>query len=73
MKRNMGNADRVIRILFALVVGVLYFSDQISGLAAIILGVLSVIFLLTGIVGFCPLYAPFKFSTTRKDAGPAVK
>ena len=62
MKKNMGTADRVIRILIAAVIAVLYFTDQITGTAAIILGILAIIFLLTSFVSFCPLYAPFRIS-----------
>lgn len=68
MKKNMGSVDRIIRIILAVVVAVLYFTNQISGTAAIILGILAIIFLLTSLVGFCPLYVPFKLST-RKKAG----
>lgn len=64
----MGSVDRIIRIILAVVVAVLYFTNQISGTAAIILGILAIIFLLTSLVGFCPLYVPFKLST-RKKAG----
>lgn len=65
MKTNMGSIDRVIRIALALLVGLLYFTGQISGTLAIVLGVLAIIFLATSFIGFCPLYAPFKFSTKR--------
>jgi len=67
MKKNMGTLDRTLRISIALVVGVLYFTGQISGLAATILGVIAVAFLLTSSVGFCPLYLPFGWSTLRKS------
>jgi hypothetical protein len=66
MLHNMGSADRTIRIVFALLIAILFFTDQISGIAAIILGLFSIIFLLTGLVGFCPLYFPFKISTIKK-------
>jgi Na+(H+)/acetate symporter ActP len=65
MKKNMGSTDRLVRVLFALVVAVLYFTDQISGTVAIILGLFAVIFLLTSVIGFCPLYVPFKLSTKK--------
>jgi hypothetical protein len=68
MKKNMGTADRLIRIALALVVGVLYLANQISGTAAIILGLFAVIFLLTSLMAFCPLYVPFKFSTKKEVA-----
>jgi len=63
----MGAADRIIRTILAIVVAFLYFTDQITGTAAIILGVLAIIFLLTSLVGFCPLYVPFKISTRKKE------
>ena len=62
----MGKADRILRILLAVVIAVLYFTDSISGTAAIILLILAGIFILTSFVGFCPLYAPFRISTRKK-------
>jgi hypothetical protein len=67
MKKNMGTADRAIRILLAIVVAVLYFTDQISGTVAIILGLFALIFLLTSLISFCPLYVPFKLSTKKAE------
>ena len=66
MKLNIGGADRLARIFFALVIAALYVSEQLSGTAALILGLIAVIFVFTGSIGFCPAYAPFHFST-RKD------
>jgi len=66
MVRNMGTLDRIIRVLLAVVVLVLYLAGAISGLAAVILGILAAVFVLTSLVGFCPLYLPFNFSTSRK-------
>ncbi len=66
MKKNMGTIDRVIRILLAIVVGILYLTGNISGVAAIILGILAVVFILTSAIGFCPLYVPFHISTIGK-------
>lgn len=63
----MGSIDRVLRFVVAAVVAILYFTDQITGTAAIVLGVLAIIFLLTSFMGFCPLYAPFKLSTRGKS------
>lgn len=70
MKVNMGSIDRTIRILLAVTVGVLYFTGQLSSLAATILGVIAVAFVLTSTAGFCPLYAPFGWST-KKSSGTA--
>lgn len=62
----MGNADRLLRLIIAIVIGVLYFTGQISGTAAIILGILAVVFVLTSFIGTCPLYFPLGLSTRQK-------
>jgi uncharacterized membrane protein len=67
MKKNMGTIDKVIRILIAVVVVVLFFAHVISGVLAIILLVLSAIFVMTSLLGFCPLYLPFGLSTRKKE------
>lgn len=63
MIKNMGTVDRGLRFVLALVVAVLYFTGAISGTAAVVLGILAVIFLLTSAVGTCPGYIPFGIST----------
>lgn len=63
----MGTADRIIRTLLAIVVGILYFSNVISGTTAIILGVLAIVFLLTSFLSTCPLYMPFGLSTRKEN------
>ena len=68
MKINMGIADRIIRIIVAIIIAVLYFTDQITGLAAIILGILAIIFIITSLSGSCLLYVPFKITTKKKEA-----
>lgn len=67
MKKNMGTADKVIRILIAVVIGVLFFTGQISGLLAIILMVFAIIFIITGFVSSCPLYSFLGISTIKKN------
>lgn len=64
----MGVADRIIRILVVAAIAVLYFTEIISGTLAIILLILGGVFLLTSLVGFCPLYAPFRFKSFRTKA-----
>ncbi len=66
MKPNMGTADKVVRILVAIVIAGLYFTNIISGTLAIILLVLAGIFILTSFMSFCPLYLPFGISTRKK-------
>ena len=68
MQKNMGTIDRTIRTLLALTIVVLYLTGLISGVAAIILGIFAIIFLLTSFIGFCPLYVPLKLSTRKKVA-----
>lgn len=63
MKANMGNADRIIRVIIAAVIAVLYFTEVISGTLGIILLVLAGIFVLTSLVSFCPLYCPLNIRT----------
>lgn len=65
MKTNMGSIDRTLRVLIAIVIAILYFTGTISGTLAIILGVVAVAFILTGMVGTCPLYMPFGLSTNK--------
>lgn len=65
MVNNMGTIDRVIRIVLALLVVVLYLMGQMSGLAAIVLGIIAVIFLATSAVGYCPLYQLLGISTKK--------
>ena len=60
MKKNMGTIDRIIRILLAIVVIILYITGSITGIAAIILGILAFVFIVTSLIGFCPLYLPFE-------------
>lgn len=66
MKTTMGNSDRIIRVILALVISVLYFTIGITGTAGIILLVVSGVFLLTSLIGFCPLYRLLGISTNRK-------
>ncbi len=62
----MKTADRVICIFPAVLVAVLYLTGNLTGLAAIILGILAVIFVITSFIGFCPLYLPIGLSTRKE-------
>jgi hypothetical protein len=66
MKKNMGTIDKSVRILIALVVAVLFFTNVISGTLALVLLILSAVFLLTSFISFCPLYIPFGINTIGK-------
>lgn len=66
MKKNMGTTDRAIRIALALTVVLLYLSGFISGVAAVLLGIVAGAFLLTSAIGWCPVYVPLGLSTDKK-------
>jgi hypothetical protein len=63
MKKNMGTTDKAIRILIAVLIAGLYFGNVITGTVGIVLLVLAVVFLLTSLVGFCPIYALLGMNT----------
>lgn len=66
MKRNMSDIDRIVRVIVAALFAWLYFSGIVTGGPGIVLLVLAGVFTLTAVVAFCPLYAPFKFSTYKR-------
>jgi hypothetical protein len=67
MKKNMGTTDKAIRILVAVAVLVLYFTNVISGTPAVILLILAGVFVVTSLLGLCPLYLPLGISTRKKE------
>lgn len=67
MKKNMGSADRLIRLVVAAVFAGLYFTGTVTGTIGIGLLVLAAVFTLTSVISFCPLYAPFGINTCKKD------
>ena len=66
MKKNMASIDKVVRIVVALLIGIAYKANYISGTAAIVMLSLAGIFILTSLISFCPLYLPFGISTCKK-------
>jgi len=62
----MGNIDRLVRIVIALVIAGLAYSGAIEGTLAVVLLVLAAVFVLTSFIKFCPLYLPFGISTCKK-------
>ncbi len=63
MKKNIGVADRIIRIIIALIIGILYFTNVITGTLGTVLLIIGAILLITAIINFCGLYALFGIST----------
>jgi hypothetical protein len=66
MIKNMGLADRTIRVVAAIIIAILYVTGRITGTLAVILGLVAVVFLVTSAMAFCPAYLPFKIDTARK-------
>jgi len=63
----MGTTDKVIRVLIAVIILVLYFTHVVSGTLAVILLILAGVFVVTSLLGLCPLYLPFGLSTRKKE------
>lgn len=66
MNKNIGTTDKIVRILLAIILGGLIFSGVLQGTAGMIAGIVAVILVLTSLINFCPIYAPFKLSTRGK-------
>jgi len=64
--KNMGKADKIVRVLIAILFTFLFLNQVVTGLLGIVLVFLAGVFLLTSIVGTCPLYLPFKLNTNHK-------
>lgn len=57
MKKNMGTADRITRLVVAAIVAVLYFTNVITGTLGMVLLIIAGIFVITSFISFCPLYS----------------
>jgi hypothetical protein len=66
MKKNMGKSDKTIRVIIAVFIAILYFTNVINGYLGIALGVFAIILLITSFVSFCPLYKPLNINTSKK-------
>ncbi len=65
MKKNMGGLDKLIRVLLAIVAGLLVYFEVVDGALAYILLTVIGIFVITSLVGFCPLYGIFGINSCR--------
>jgi hypothetical protein len=68
MKANMGQTDKTIRVILAGILGVLFLTNIVTGTLGYIFIALAVVFVLTSVVSFCPLYLPFGINTCAKKA-----
>lgn len=67
MKKNMGNADRIVRLILAVIISVLVFAELIPGTLGVVLLVVAGIFVFTSLISFCPLYTLFGINTCKKQ------
>lgn len=63
MKINIGQIDKNIRIALAVVLLAFVSGGVITGIKAIIGGILAIVFFITALTRFCPLYKIFKMDT----------
>jgi Protein of unknown function (DUF2892) len=66
MKKNMGNTDRIIRVIAAILFSVLYFTGTVTGTIGLVLVIFGAVFLATSFISFCPLYTIFGMNTCEK-------
>ena len=67
MKKNLGNIDRVLRVAFAVLVAILFFTKVISGGTGLILLIVAGILALTSLISFCPIYWALGWKTSKKE------
>jgi hypothetical protein len=73
MQKNEGTIDRIIRVALAVILGVLYYAGAVSGTIGAVILVLAIILLITGVMGWCGIYALFGISTIKKPASDSDK
>lgn len=66
MKKNMGSVDKIIRVLIAIVIAILYWQGIIGGTLGIVLLVFAGVFVLTSLINYCPLYPILGINTCKK-------
>lgn len=69
MNKNMGSADKIIRLILAALFVILYFTGTVTGTVGIILLVLAAVFVITSLTGVCGLYKLFGINTCKVDPG----
>ena len=67
MKKNIGSADKIIRIVIAAIFALLYFTNTVTGIWGVVLLLLAGVFVLTSIVSWCPLYFSFGIKTLKSE------
>lgn len=63
MTKNIGEIDKIIRFLFAIMIGVALYFHLVTGITAFLLGIVALVMVGTTVSGVCPLYFLLGFST----------
>lgn len=66
MKKNVGVIDKIIRVIAAVIIGLLFYFQVISGTLGLVLIIFAIVLLLTSLINFCPLYTLFGINTNSK-------
>ena len=66
MKKNMGSTDKIIRLIVAIILATLSYMGVVTGTVGIVFYAVAIVFALTSMISFCPLYVPFGISTCKK-------
>ena len=61
--KNVGKTDQIIRLVAAVILIILYFSETVTGAVGQIILVVGLVLFLTALIRFCPAYSLIKKST----------
>jgi uncharacterized membrane protein len=67
MKKNMGSLDKLIRLMIAIVLIVLYYTNVLKDTLGIVALIVALVFTITSLISFCPLYTMFGIKTCKKE------
>ena len=69
MKKNIGAADKMIRLVIAAIIAILFFLEVITGTLGLVLLIVAGALVLTSLFSFCGLYTLLDINTchTRKS------
>lgn len=67
MNKNVGSADKIVRIILAAIFAALYFTGTVTGTLGLVLLVLGGIFVVTSLISWCPIYAIVGLRTRPKE------
>ena len=66
MTKNVGNTDKLVRLIIAVVLFLLVYTEKITGNMQIVALLVAMIAAVTSLLNYCPLYTLFKINTNKK-------